>query len=123
VVAAAVAVAGDARAIGETLHLVDPEPLSARELFGVLSREYAGRAPRGRLPPRLVEASLRVKRISELFSGIPPESIAYLNHPVVYDVRRALDLLEPHGLRPPRFEQYVDAMVRYFAEHEADSGL
>ena len=51
VVAAIAAAAVDPATLGETLHLVDPDPLSARELVGLLSREYAGRAPRGRVPP------------------------------------------------------------------------
>jgi thioester reductase-like protein len=120
VVAATVAVAGDPNTVGETLHLVDPEPLSARELVGRLSEEYAGRPPKGRVPPTLVTAALRMERVREMFDDTPPESIAYLNHPVVYDTRRAVDLLTPHGLRPPNFEEYVGPMVRFFKEHERD---
>jgi thioester reductase-like protein len=123
VVDAMAAVASDPAAAGETLHLVDPEPLSARELTEALSIEYCGRAPRGRIPPRLVEASLRWKAVRSRFGGAPPESIAYLNHPVGLDTRRALAILEPHGLRPPNFGTYVGAMVRFFREHEDDPGL
>jgi thioester reductase-like protein len=123
VVDAMAAVASDPAAAGETLHLVDPEPLSARELTEALSIEYCGRAPRGRIPPRLVQASLRWKAVRSRFGGAPPESIAYLNHPVGFDTRRALAILEPHGLRPPNFGTYVGAMVRFFREHEDDSDL
>ena len=63
VVDAIVAAATDPAAAGETLHLVDPEPLSARELTEALSREYAGRPPKGRVPPLLARASLLVKPI------------------------------------------------------------
>ena len=55
-----------------------------------------------------------------LFSGTPRESIAYLNHPVVYDTRRAVELLGARGLRPPTFSGYVATMVRFFAEHEGE---
>jgi thioester reductase-like protein len=105
---------------GETLHLVDADPLSTRELMCALSREYAQRDPRGRVSPRLVARALRVKPVREMFGGAPPESIAYLNHPVSFDTRRAVDLLAPHDLRPPRFADYVSAMVRFFREHEDD---
>ena len=44
------------RRAGETLHLVDPEPLTARELVDAALASYAGRAPAGRIPPALVEA-------------------------------------------------------------------
>src|SRR3954449_3301652 len=120
VVDAMAAVAHLPETLGETLHLVDVDPLSARELLCALSREYAQRDPRGRLSPRLVERALRAKPVREMFGGAPPESIAYLNHPVSFDTRRAVDLLAPHDLRPPRFADYVGAMVRFFREHEDD---
>jgi hypothetical protein len=55
--------------------------------------------------------------------GTPRESVAYLNHPVVFDTRRALALLEPHGLRPPNFGTYAGAMVDYFRAHEHEPAL
>ena len=54
------------------------------------------------------------------FGGAPPESIVYLNHPATFDTRRAVELLAPHGLKPPNFTEYVGAMVRFFREHEDD---
>jgi thioester reductase-like protein len=123
VVAAMVAAAGDEATLGQTLHLVDPDPMTAGEVVELLSLAYAGRAPRGRVPAGLVERSLRVRRVRELFEGIPAESIAYLNHPVVYDARRTVDLLAPHGLVPPKFPDYADALVRFYREHEADPAL
>jgi thioester reductase-like protein len=110
-------------AVGETLHLVDPEPLSARELTEALSVEYAGRPPQGRIPPRLAAGSLRVPAVRKLLGGTPRESIAYLNHPVRFDTRQAVAVLEPVGLRPPNFRDYVGAMVGFFREHEDDPAL
>jgi thioester reductase-like protein len=123
VVEAIAAMATDPAAAGETLHLVDPEPLTANELTAALSREYAGREPRGRIPPRLVKALLRIPAVRERFGGAPPESIVYLNHPVRFDTRRAVSLLTPHGLRPPNFTDYVGAMVAFFREHQDDPAL
>ena len=100
---------------GKTLHLVDPEPLSACDLVTLLSRTYAGREPQGRVPPKLVAAGLRSARLREYFGGTPRESVAYLNHAVTFDTRNAADL----GVVPPRFGDYVDAMVRYFKLNEA----
>jgi thioester reductase-like protein len=120
VVSAAAEAGADPAMAGETLHLVDPEPLTSRELLTLLSREYAGREPQGRIPPRLAEASLRIPALRRLVGNTPRESIAYLNHSVVFDSRRAVDLLVPRGLRPPRFPEYVGAMVSFFREHEDD---
>jgi thioester reductase-like protein len=120
VIDALMAGAGEPGAVGQTLHLVDPEPITARELLGILAREYAGKDPGYRLPPRLVETSLRSKRVREMFSGTPRESIRYLNHPVRFDTRRATELLERNGVSCPRFEEYAGPVVRFFREHEDD---
>jgi thioester reductase-like protein len=120
----ALAVADDDPAlVGETLHLVDPEPITAGEVFGLLSKEYAGKEPAYKLPPKLVQASLRSKRMRAMFSGAPPESIEYLNHSVRFDTRRASELLARHGLRCPRFEEYVGPVVKFFGEHEDDESF
>jgi thioester reductase-like protein len=123
IVAAIAASAFDPAAAGETLHLTDPEPLQSHELFEALSEEYAGRAPRFHIPPRLVEASLRFAPVRKAFGGTPGESVAYLNHPVAFDARRAIELLTPHDLRPPHFREYVGPMVEFFRGHEDDPAL
>ena len=123
IVAAIAAAAFDPAIAGETLHLTDPEPLLSHELFEELSKEYSGREPRFRIPPKLVEASLRFEPVRAAFGGTPRESIVYLNHPVAFDARRAIELLSPHGLRPPHFRDYVGAMVEFFRAHEDDPAL
>jgi thioester reductase-like protein len=123
VVDAIAALSGDEVSSGETLHLVDPDPLTAAELTRVLAREYAGREPSFRLPAKAVAESLRFKTVREMFEGAPRESIVYLNHPVRFDTRRAEALLARHGLRCPRFPEYAPAIVKFFREHEAEPAL
>ena len=123
IVAAIAASAFDPATAGETLHLTDPEPLQSQELFETLSQEYAGRGPRFRIAPSLVEASLRLQPVRAAFGGTPRESVVYLNHPVAFDARRAIELLTPHGLRPPHFGDYVGPMVEFFRRHEDDPAL
>jgi thioester reductase-like protein len=120
VVEALAAGAADPAAAGETLHLVDPEPVSAAEVLDLFSREYAGRGAGYRVPPRLVAASLRLAPVRTQFGGAPHEGIRYLNHPVRFDTRRAGDLLSRHGLRCPHLRDYARAIVRFFREHEDD---
>jgi thioester reductase-like protein len=105
---------------GETLHLVDPQPLTTRELVSCLSRHYAGTEPRGRMAPKLLEQTLRLAAVRSSFGGTPRESIAYLNHRVTFDSRRASELLAPYDLHPPRFVDYVGPMVEFFRAHEDD---
>jgi thioester reductase-like protein len=108
-------------ALGQTFHLVDPEPVTAAEVQRILAEAYAGRAPSYRLPARLVTSALRVPAVRDAFGGAPRESIRYLNHPVRFDVRRAADVLgRAAGLRVPRFAEYAPTLVRFFREHEHD---
>ena len=107
VVDAIAAAIDDPATLGQTLHLVDPDPLSTRELVELLSREYGAGAPRGSISPQVVERALKVRRLREFWDDTPAESIVYLNHPVVYDARRTVELLAPHGLKPPHFSEYV----------------
>jgi thioester reductase-like protein len=120
VVEAMVAATSDPLAMGRTLHLVDPDPVSAREVLTLLAREYAGRGPRLRVPPRLLSSALRLPAVRRMYAGAPAESVRYLNHPVRFDTRQAGDLLERHGLECPRFEDYVGPIVRFFRERQDD---
>jgi thioester reductase-like protein len=105
---------------GKTLHLVDPDPITSREVLDILSREYAGKGPAYRIPPRMVESALRMPAVREAFRGAPHEAIRYLNHPVRFDTRNATDFLGRHGLRCPGIREYAPAMVGFFREHEND---
>jgi thioester reductase-like protein len=120
VVDALAAGASDPESVGETLHLVDPDPITAAELARMLSCEYAGKEPGYKVPPKAVELSLRSKTVRKMFSGAPSQSIVYLNHPVHFDTRRAEALLNRVGVRCPRFEEYVTPIVSYFKQHEDD---
>src|SRR5918999_3275847 len=124
VVDAMLAGASEPAAVGQTFHLVDPEPVTAVELLRSLSEAYAGRAPSYRLPPQVVANSLRVPAVRAMFGGAPRESIRYLNHPVRFDVGRAAEVLGGDaGLRVPRFPEYAPALVDFFREHEDDPRL
>jgi thioester reductase-like protein len=120
VVDAIAAGARDAGAVGHTLHLVDPEPVSSHELARLLAVEYTGREPKVPLPPGVVDRSLRFGAVRKAFGGTPRQSIVYLNHPVTFDVAQASEVLGRNGLRCPRFPEYVGAMVAFYRAHEGD---
>jgi thioester reductase-like protein len=120
VVDALAAASAEAEAVGQTLHLVDPEPVTAAELLRILAREYGDREPRYRIPASLVTNALRFGTVRKAFGGAPRESIIYLNHPVHFDTRRTREVLARAGLSVPRFEEYAEAMVRYYRQHEDD---
>jgi thioester reductase-like protein len=114
------ACAGDTGAVGHTLHLVDPEPQSSADLFTLLARTWDGRTPSFRVPQGVLDRSLKYAPVRRAFGGTPRQSIRYLNHPVRFDTMQATEILGRHGLRCPSFPDYVDAVVRFFREHEHD---
>jgi thioester reductase-like protein len=120
VVDAMVACLDNPDAEGRTLHLVDPEPVSAAELFRLLAAAYDGRKPRLPFPPRLLDRAFRSPRVRQFYGGTPRESLRYLNHPVTFDVTNAAAVLGAAGLRCPRLPEYVPPMVRFFKAHADD---
>ena len=108
---------------GDTLHLVDPDPVPATKIFDTLGQAYMGKKSSYRLPPKAVAASLRVPAVRRFFAGAPSESIQYLNHPVRFDTRRAEQVLGAKGITCPHLEDYVEPMVRFFREHEDDESF
>ena len=120
--AIATAVATPAAA-GETLHLTDPEPLTSAQLVELLASRYGPARRSVRLPPALFESSLRLAPVRAAFAGVPAESIRYLNHSVRFDAERARAVLDPAGVRCPRFPEYVDVLVDFFAAHRQDPAL
>jgi len=123
IVDAIAAVSRDPDAVRETLHLVDPEPVTAAQMGELFSLEYAGKKPSMRVPPSVIENALRSKRVRDAFGGAPHEAIRYLNHPVRFDTRRAEAVLARHGLRCPRLEEYIAPIVSFFKAHETDPAL
>ena len=120
VIDAIVAGAADPEAVGETLHLCDPAPVSSAELNTTFARLYAGRTPSFHVPPGLLDRSLRFAAVRSAFGGTPRESIVYLNHPVEFDTTRADAILGRTGLRCPRFADYAPRLVEFFTAHQDD---
>ena len=118
VVEAMAALAADGRAVGATVQLADPAPLTTHELFDTIARTLAGRASRLTVPLTFVQASLNL-RFSEMLTGLPRVGAPYFFIKQTYDTSRAEALLEPRGVRCPRFPDYVEALIEYVERKEA----
>ncbi len=112
VVEAMAALAADDRALGATVQLADPAPLTTHELFDTIARTLAGRPSRLTVPATFVQASLNL-RFSEMLTGLPRAGAPYFFIKQTYDTTRAQALLEPRGVRCPRFPDYVEALIEY----------
>ena len=116
VVEAMSTLARDPLAIGKTVQLADPQPLSTRELFDSISRCIGGRASLLTLPAPLVHTSLMLPLAPKL-TGLPHSAVPYFFLKQTYDTAEATRLLEPHGLSCPPFASYVQTIVDYAARH------
>lgn len=116
VVEAMTALAGDARSEGATVQLADPAPLTTHALFDVIAESLAGRGSRVTVPMTLVHSSLNLP-FSAMLTGLPRVGVPYFFINQTYDTARAEALLEPHGVRCPRFPEYVPAILDFVERH------
>ncbi len=118
VVAAMAALSRDERAVGATVQLADPRPLTTGELFETISHALTGRGSRVRLPKPLVRATLGLP-LSEKLSKLPRVGVPYFFIEQTYDTTRAVELLAPHGVSCPPFPSYARALIDFVARHPA----
>jgi thioester reductase-like protein len=116
VVEAMAALAGDERAVGATVQIADPAPLTTRELFDVIAKNLAGRESLFTIPAVLVRSSLNIPA-SEKVSGLPRVGVPYFFLKQTHDTTRMTELLEPRGVRCPRFVDYVGALLDFVERH------
>ena len=112
VVEAMAALASDDASAGETVQLADPEPLTTEELFDLISRNLAGRESLVTLPAPVVRTTLNLP-LNEKVTGLPRVGVPYFFLKQTYDTARATALLEPRGVRCPRFPDYVPALLDF----------
>jgi len=118
VVDAAAALARDPRAAGGTFHLTDPCPFSARTVYELVAQRADKKPPRGVIPTGLARALLKAPGLERL-ARAPLAFLEAFNHLAMYNSRHTLALLDGTGVRCPPFDTYVDHLVRYVREVQA----
>jgi len=116
VVDAMAAFAFDERAIGKTLQLADPSPLTTNQLFNAIAKSIDDHHSRITAPAKWVRFLLMLPP-SPRISGLPHHAVPYFFVKQLYDTTQAQELLAPHGIRCPPFESYVDRIVDYARRH------
>jgi nucleoside-diphosphate-sugar epimerase len=111
-----VALAKDDRAIGVTVQLADPAPLTTHQLFDEISKAIGGRDSFATVPAGIVYPVLRLP-LAPKITGLPHSAVPYFFLEQTYDTTIGRGLLEPHGVRCPGFPEYVEALVNFVAEH------
>jgi thioester reductase-like protein len=112
VVDAMAALAFDENAIGKTVQLADPAPLTTNELFNTIARSANGKQSRITAPASGVRFFLMLPP-SPKITGLPHSAVPYFFVKQLYDSTQAQTLLAPHGIHCPPFETYVDQIVDF----------
>ena len=115
VVDACAAIHKDARAVGRTFHLVDPNPSSARRVFELIAQRNGKKLPRLSLGYKLTDALLKLP-VLERLTREQRAAIAYVNHLSFYSSRNTLEILDGTGIRCPPIETYLDNLIEYVRE-------
>ena len=118
VIDAMMALAKDEKAAGATVQLADPEPLTTQQLFDAISKVIRGRDSFATVPAGIVYPVLMLPYAPKI-TGLPHSAVPYFFLEQTYDTSWARELLEPHGIRCPRFGDYVQKLVNFVAENPA----
>jgi thioester reductase-like protein len=116
VVEAMAALVQDERAVGKTLQLADPQPLSTYELFNQIAGCINGSGSWITLPARLVEFSLMLPPSPPL-THLPHHGVPYFFLKQTYDTEQSSGLLASLGITCPPFPSYVNTIVDFAARH------
>jgi thioester reductase-like protein len=106
--------ANDTNAIGKTLQLADPEPLTTRELFDCIAETLTGHGASVTMPAKLVNFTLMLPP-SPAITGLPHHGVPYFFLKQSYDTTQAGELLRTHNLLCPPFGTYVEKIVGFAA--------
>jgi len=116
VVDAMAALAFEERAIGKTLQLADPAPLTTNQLFNAIAKSINGDRSKITAPTKWVRFVLMLPP-SPRITGLPHHAVPYFFVKQLYDSTQAQQLLAPHGIHCPPFESYVDRIIDFAREH------
>jgi thioester reductase-like protein len=106
----------DERAVGKTIALADPSPLSTAELFDAIADALVKKKSVITPPPSLVEKSLMLP-FSPPLTGLPHHGVPYFFLAQTYDTGQASELLASHDIKCPNFRDYVRNLIAFVEKH------
>ena len=110
------ALAFDDEAVGKTIAVADPSPLSTSELFDVIAEKLSGKRSAVVPPAALVERMLMLP-ITPKLTGLPHSGVPYFFLAQTYDTATADKLLQKHGIKCPNFRDYAGNLLKFVEMH------
>lgn len=106
----------DESAIGKTIALADPNPLTTQEICDAISEAVTGKKSVITPPAKLIEFSLNLP-FSPMISGLPHSGVPYFFLSQTYDTKTAEELLSKHNVSCPNFNDYVKNLIKFVEKH------
>ena len=116
VIEAIVALAKDERAVGATVQIADPAPLTTEQLFDEIAQVVGGRKSLFTVPRNLVYPVLMAPGAPKV-TGLPHSAVPYFFLEQTYDTTQSQQLLAMNGIRCPTLLSYVKALIEFVREH------
>lgn len=116
VVESIAALAFDDAAVGKTIALADPAPMTTAEVFDEIAGHLSGRKSVMKPPPKLIENSLMLS-VAPVVSGLPHSAVPYFFLSQTYDTSEASALLKTHGISCSHFSRYVGNLIDFVGEN------
>jgi thioester reductase-like protein len=104
------------QAIGKTLALADPNPLTTEELFDAIALSSSGGPSLFTPPTALIQAFLK-SPISPGLTGLPHSGVPYFFIEQEYDVTQSATILSGDDITCPSFDSYVERLISFAKNH------
>lgn len=106
----------DESALGKTLALADPAPLTTKEICDAVVEAICGKSTVFTPPAKLIRWILNLP-FSPVVTGLPHFGVPYFFIRQIYDTSIASELLSKHGISCPNFRSYVKRLVEFVEKH------
>ncbi len=106
------ALSKDDEAVGKTIALADPAPLTTAEMFDEMAKILSGKRSIVTPPPVLIKKSLSLP-FSPPITGLPHSGVPYFFLSQTYDTDISQKLLEKHGITCPNFKTYIANLIKF----------
>ena len=110
------ALSKDEKALGKTIALADPNPLSTAAICDSIIEALTGKKSIVTPPPALIEMSLYLP-IAPVFTGLPHYGVPYFFLQQTYDTNVSEKLLKAHNILCPSFKTYAKNLIEFVEKH------
>lgn len=109
------ALSKDSNAVGKTIALADPHPLTTAQTFDEISMAICRKKSIVKLPPKLMQKILMLPTTPMI--GLPHSGVPYFFALQDFDTSIATELLSKHNISCPHFAEYVKNLVKFVEQH------